>query len=144
LLVLSLTVACLAAGWADPLGVWAKPGATAAPKGAKSQAGPRVAADYVHGLATLPGDAPVPRRDRPSGSAAVDGGPSPVIFPAQKLTIRFNHKKHMGQLGMTCTTCHDAAKKSVKSSDSLLPAAVRCDGCHSTDHRDLSAVRGDP
>jgi len=145
LLVFALTLGCLTAGWAGPLGVWAKPGASsaAAPKAAKSQAGPSVAADFVHGLAPLPGDAPVPRRDRPPGSAAGDGGPSPVIFPAQKLTIRFNHKKHAGVLGMTCTTCHDAARQSVKSSDSLLPAAVRCDGCHSTDHRDLSAVSGD-
>ncbi len=97
----------------------------------------------VHGLAPLPGDAPVPEGDRPPGALAGDNGPSPVIFPAQKLTIRFNHKKHMTEVGLTCTTCHDKAKTSKKSSDSLLPAPTRCDACHGSDHRDLSSVKSD-
>ncbi|MBX3184532.1 MAG: cytochrome c3 family protein [Polyangiaceae bacterium] len=98
---------------------------------------------YVHGLAPLPGDAPVPLHLRPPGARADDGGPSPIIFPAQKLTIRFNHKKHSQELGLTCKACHDAAASSQKSSDRLLPSPERCDGCHATDHRDLSAVTAD-
>jgi hypothetical protein len=91
----------------------------------------------------LPGDAPVPLEDRPPGAYHDDGGPSPVIFPAQKITVRMNHKKHVKELGFSCTTCHDQAKTSTKSSDSLLPPATRCDGCHGSDHRDFSAVKSD-
>ncbi len=103
-----------------------------------------VGAPLVHGLAPMPGGAPVPQAYRPPGSYAGDRGPSHVIFPAQKLTIRFNHKRHVRELGMSCVTCHDQAKTSRKSSDSLLPPAKRCDGCHLTDHRDLDAVTGAP
>jgi hypothetical protein len=95
---------------------------------------------HVHGLAPLPGGAPVPEHLRPPGSLPDDGGPSPVIFPAQKITLRFNHRKHVRELGMTCTTCHDGAKTSRKSADRLLPAATRCDACHGSDHRNLQAV----
>ncbi len=140
LLMVALCVFALSAGW-----VQAKPGASAPSKAKSAEAKTdRMQAEHVHGLAPLPGDAEVPLQDRPPGAVKDDGGPSPVIFPAQKLTIRFNHKKHAGELGMTCTTCHDAARKSQQSRDSLLPSPVRCDGCHSTDHRDLNAVQGDP
>jgi hypothetical protein len=69
--------------------------------------------------------------------------PSPVVFPEQSLPLRFNHQKHVKQLGMTCTSCHGAAKTSQKSADSLLPPATRCDGCHGTNHRNLNAVSTD-
>lgn len=105
---------------------------------AASKSGP-----VVHGLAPLPGDAPVPLADRPPGAQAGDGGPSPVIFPPQQLTIRFNHKKHVKELGLSCTTCHDKARTSKESRDSLLPRPTRCDACHGSDHRDLSAVTTD-
>jgi hypothetical protein len=36
---------------------------------------------------------------------------------------------------MSCTTCHDRAKSSKRSSDSLLPPATRCDACHGSNHR---------
>jgi hypothetical protein len=98
----------------------------------------------VHGLSQLPGGAQAPIHDRPPGASANDGGPSPVIFPPQKLTIRFNHTRHVRELGMTCTTCHEQAKTSRNSGDSLLPPATRCDGCHASDHRNLNAVRSDP
>jgi hypothetical protein len=94
----------------------------------------------VSGLAPLRGGAPLPEELRPPGALADDGGPSPVIFPAQKITLRFNHRKHVKDLGMTCTTCHDAAKSSRKSSDRLLPSPARCDACHGSDHRNLGAV----
>ncbi|MBI3206207.1 MAG: cytochrome c family protein [Myxococcales bacterium] len=97
----------------------------------------------VHGLAPLPGNAQVPLADRPPGAEPGDGGPSPVIFPPQQLTLRFNHKKHVKELGLTCTTCHDAAKTSRSSADSLLPKATRCDACHGSDHRDLTRVKTD-
>jgi Cytochrome c7 and related cytochrome c len=105
---------------------------------------PAASAPILHGLAPLPGGVPVPLYDRPPGAFADDGGPSPVIFPAQKLTIRFNHRKHVRELGLSCTTCHDKAKTSRSSRDSLIPTPIRCDGCHDTDHRDLNAVKADP
>jgi hypothetical protein len=78
---------------------------------------------------------PIPERARPPGARPGDGGPSPVIFPAQSLPLRFNHRKHVKDLGMTCTTCHDAPR-SRSSADNLLPPATRCDGCHGSDHGD--------
>lgn len=91
--------------------------------------------------ASFAGDAPTPRssapraaRVRPPGSEPADGGPSPVIFPPQTLGLRFDHARHMA-LGATCTTCHERARTSRVSADSLLPNGTRCDGCHGTNHR---------
>jgi hypothetical protein len=95
------------------------------------------------GLAPLPGNAPVPLHDRPPGATRDDGGPSPVIFPPQQITIRMNHRLHIKELGLTCLSCHTKAKTSRKSSDSLLPEPTVCDACHGTDHRDLHAVKDD-
>jgi hypothetical protein len=85
----------------------------------------------------------VPEAARPPGASPDDEGPSPVVFPEQALPLRFNHQKHVKGLGVSCTTCHDGAKTSRKSADILLPPATRCDGCHGTDHRNLSAVSSD-
>ncbi len=98
----------------------------------------------VHGLAPLPGGAPVPLGSRPPGAASGDGGPSPVVFPAQQLTIRFNHRLHVKEVGLSCTDCHVSARSSRNSADVLLPAATRCDACHGSDHGDLANVRGKP
>ncbi|MEJ1960378.1 MAG: hypothetical protein WDO56_02010 [Gammaproteobacteria bacterium] len=38
---------------------------------------------------------PTPLADRPPGALPDDNGPSPVIFPAQELTLRFNHQRHV-------------------------------------------------
>jgi hypothetical protein len=93
----------------------------------------------------LAGNAAAPRATappdvRPPGAFEGDGGPSPVIFPEQTLPLRFNHRKHVKQLGVACTTCHAAANTSSNSADSLLPPATRCDACHGTNHRSLVAV----
>jgi hypothetical protein len=84
--------------------------------------------------------------DRPPGSRPGDGGPSPVIFPPQQLPLRFDHEKHVRELKVPCTACHDAAKTSKKSADSLLPPATRCDSCHGSDHRKNEVVNagGEP
>jgi len=95
----------------------------------------------IHGLYPLPGGAPVPENLRPRGSLPGDGGPSPVIYPAQSLGIRFNHRLHVG-LGATCATCHERARTSKRSADSLLPAGTRCDGCHGTNHRGTVVTPG--
>ena len=88
----------------------------------------------------LVGGGPVAQADRPPGSRPGDGGPSPVIYPPQTLTIRFDHNKHVKGLGVPCTACHDKAKTSRKSADSLLPPATRCDACHGSDHRKSEVV----
>src|SRR5690606_13060062 len=75
-------------------------------------------APVVHGLAPLPNGAPVPLTHRPPGALPGDGGPSPVIFPAQELTIRFNHRLHIRDLKLACTDCHVNAKSSRQSRDS--------------------------
>ena len=107
------------------------------PRATVGDTGPRP----VHGLAPLPGGAEPPLSDRPPGATPGDQGPSPVVFPAQKLTVRFNHRKHVKKLGLTCLSCHERAKTSRRSADSLLPPATRCDACHQTDHRDLGDVK---
>ncbi|MCC6213373.1 MAG: cytochrome c family protein [Polyangiaceae bacterium] len=110
-----------------------------AASGAPAAAGP-----LVRGLAPMPGGAPVPERWRSPGAVEGDGGPSPVVFPPQRLTIRFNHRLHVRSLGVPCTGCHERARTSRSARDSLLPPATRCDACHLTDHRDLSEVTGEP
>jgi hypothetical protein len=87
---------------------------------------------------------PVPDADRPPGSLPDDGGPSPVIFPAQDVPLRFNHERHVKELKIPCTACHDKARTSHVSADSLIPLGTRCDGCHGSDHRDLTRVVADP
>jgi len=131
-----LAVTCLLA---LGLGLGADSALADAKGAAPATTGPRP----VHGLAPLPGDAPVPLADRPPGAFTGDGGPSPIIFPPQQLTVRFNHKKHVKELSLTCTTCHERAKTSTESRDSLLPKPTRCDACHGSDHRDLGAVKTD-
>lgn len=98
-------------------------------------------APAVSGASVMTED--VPLAFRPPGAFDSDDGPSPVVFPEQSVPLRFNHEKHVKGLGVACTTCHAAAKTSEKAADSLLPAATRCDSCHGTNHRNLSAVTTD-
>lgn len=107
-------------------------------------AAPPAPTRWVHGLSELPGGASVPESMRPPGALPDDGGPSSVIFPEQRITIRFNHERHVRGLGISCTTCHDRAKTSRNSGDRLLPAGTRCDGCHGSDHSKPTAVGSDP
>jgi hypothetical protein len=98
----------------------------------------------AHGLAPLVDGQPVPETDRPPGALPNDHGPSPAIFPPQEITIRFNHTRHVKELGLTCTTCHEKTRTSHDAAESMLPKATRCDACHSSDHRDLTRVKADP
>lgn len=93
------------------------------------------------GLAPMPGDAEVPLAWMPPGSKS-SPVPSDEIFPPQTITIRFNHKKHVKDLKLTCKVCHEAAWSSDAASDRLLPKpAETCDNCHDVDHADLGRVR---
>jgi hypothetical protein len=88
----------------------------------------------------LPGDQQVPVKLLPPGAFADDQGPSAVIFPPQKITLRFNHKLHVGTQGLKCETCHKNATTSESVADSLLPKATTCDTCHGSDHESVEAV----
>jgi hypothetical protein len=78
--------------------------------------------------------------NRPPGALPGDGGPSPVIFPEQRIPLRFNHRKHVLELGLSCTECHARATSSRKSDDRLLPTPDRCDRCHGSDHTNPNQV----
>jgi len=95
---------------------------------------------YKSGLYPMPNDAEVPIALMPPGSAA-SPMPSEEIFPPQTVTIRFNHKKHVGELKQNCKACHAGAYESDVVSDRLMPKAEQCDACHDVDHSDLKAVK---
>ena len=82
----------------------------------------------------------VPLKNLPPGSFDDDPGPSDVIFPAQELTIRFNHKLHVQVEHRQCKQCHPGAATSNSVGDALTPPGTQCDGCHLTDHGDLHKV----
>lgn len=92
------------------------------------------------GLAPMPDDADVPLELMPPGSKE-SPVPSDKIFPPQSITVRFNHKKHVKELKLSCRSCHTAAKDSLASSDSLLPKPeATCDACHDVNHQDRTRV----
>lgn len=101
---------------------------------------PAVTAAPTTGLYPLAGDAPVPLEWMPPGSD-VSPVPSDEVFPPQTITIRFNHKKHVGDMGLSCKVCHAGAYASSASSDRLLPKpAATCDNCHDVSHQNLAKV----
>lgn len=131
-------VAALAAGLFGDTRAWAE---ARKAKSSKPASTAKTEPPNVSGLAPLPDNQRVPLHLRPPGAQHNELGPSPVIFPPQTITLRFNHKRHVKELGVSCTTCHLEAKTSRKSSDNLLPPPERCDGCHGSDHRDLGHVK---
>lgn len=81
----------------------------------------------------------------PSSSAWMPPGaaqspqPSPVIFPARPIPIRFDHAKHT-RMKLVCSHCHPAALTSTKTSDRLLPKPTVCDACHGAKHPETGPV----
>ncbi len=108
--------------------------------GGPAHTAPVTQAPLLSGMAPLPGDARVPLKWLPPGAFEQDTGPSAAVFPPQKLTIRFNHKFHVGTQKLECKTCHQGALTSQSVHDVLLPKPTLCDGCHGTDHSNLNAV----
>ncbi len=99
-------------------------------------------AEPPHGLSPLPNDEKVPRKLLPPGAEEPDEGPSKVIYPTQTITLRFNHKLHLGgMIGATCKTCHAAAYTSRTVADALTPSGQTCDACHGTSHANLADVK---
>ncbi|MBX3214060.1 MAG: cytochrome c family protein [Labilithrix sp.] len=119
-------------------------GPTDGPAHVAATAGPAhvaAGAPFTSGFAPLPGDARVPLAWLPPGAFEHDTGPSAAIYPPQKLTIRFNHKLHVGGQKLTCKACHAGALTSRSVADVLTPKPNLCDDCHGSDHSDLSAVQ---
>jgi hypothetical protein len=83
----------------------------------------------------------VPLAVLPPG-AAVSLVPSDEIFPPQTIPLRFDHKKHVRGLKLTCKVCHEAAYASDDAKDRLLPRpSETCDNCHDVDHADPAGPR---
>ena len=62
--------------------------------------------------------------------AGGDRGPSPAVFPAQRLPLTFSHAQHTGPLAIACVTCHDRAVTSTSAVDLLTPTEQPCRRCH--------------
>jgi hypothetical protein len=72
--------------------------------------------------------------------APTAAAPSHVIFPTQRLPLRFHHARHLAMPGVTCATCHPAATTSARVEDRLLPTEAACAPCHAID-RERPALR---
>ena len=60
-------------------------------------------------------------------------GPSPVIFPEQRIPLAFSHARHLALPGVGCARCHPAARTSRSSVDLLVPTEDACAPCHAID-----------
>jgi hypothetical protein len=98
--------------------------ATAAPGIPRSSSG---AATGAPSGPTPDGGAPAP-----TGARHPVVPPSPLIFPAQQIPLRFDHARHL-KLGARCETCHLSAATSTSASDNLIPAEAACRSCHEID-----------
>jgi hypothetical protein len=67
-------------------------------------------------------------------SAAVPAAaaPSEVVFPPQRLPLKFSHKMHLG-FKLQCDFCHSRAERSTAASDDLIPSEETCRTCHKID-----------
>jgi hypothetical protein len=71
-------------------------------------------------------------------------GVSRVVYPAQRLPLRFSHAQHVGALAMTCTQCHDRATPSRSATDRLIPGEAACRACHAIDRARPDGTGGGP
>jgi len=62
--------------------------------------------------------------------AGGDRGPSPAVFPAQRLPLVFSHAQHTGPLAIACVDCHARAPTSTSAIDLLTPTEQPCRRCH--------------
>ena len=62
--------------------------------------------------------------------AGGDRGPSPAVFPAQRLPLTFSHAQHTGPLAIACVACHNRATTSTSAVDLLTPTEQPCRRCH--------------
>lgn len=62
--------------------------------------------------------------------AGGDRGPSPAVFPPQRLPLAFSHAQHVGALAIACVDCHTLAATSRSAVDRLTPTEQPCRRCH--------------
>ena len=140
----SSSAAATSAAAATPSGSASADAAPVAATGSASAPPPAAtgAQAHAHGLAPVAGDGAVPADWLPPGSKT-SPLPSDEIFPPQQITIRFNHRKHVKEIGgkQTCKDCHAAAYTSLDADDSLFPKPAKCDTCHDVDHSDPKNVK---
>jgi hypothetical protein len=67
--------------------------------------------------------------------AAAPPAPSEVVFPTQRIPLKFSHKEHLGYK-LQCDFCHERAETSTSSADSLIPPEEVCRTCHKIDRND--------
>ena len=73
----------------------------------------------------MPGDAEVPLAWMPPGSNVSPLPSEDEIFPPQTVPLRFNHKKHVKGLSLSCKVCHEGAYTSAGSLGPAPPAPHR-------------------
>lgn len=135
-LLVALSIAIGTAFAQDPPAEQPKPAPAAAPSTTTMAA----TGTFTSGTANLKDGAAVPLKWLPPGAFQDDRGPSAAIYPAQKLTLRFNHKFHVSEQKLKCESCHKGATTSESVQDRLVPKGTTCDGCHGTEHSDLNKV----
>ena len=100
-------------------------------------AGSSPAPTYTSGYSPMPSNSSIPKKWLPPGADYPDNGPAAAIFPNQKLTVRFNHQKHVVGEKLACRYCHASAEKSTVAGDDLLPKKHDlCTDCHAIDEAD--------
>ncbi len=81
---------------------------------------------------------------RAQAAADADEGPSHLIFPAQRLPLRFSHAGHLAIPSVTCARCHAPGPPRPDGGDDLLPREATCAGCHPVDRAHPSTIALSP
>lgn len=90
------------------------------------------------GLATLVCLAAMAVAAEPAGTAARPAAAashvSRVIYPDQRIPLRFSHVQHLALPdALACESCHTRARDSLSSLDNLIPGEAACRPCHAID-----------
>lgn len=72
---------------------------------------------------------PSPKAPPAAGAAE----PSRILFPEQRIPLRFSHAQHLRR-DLVCQSCHPQALTSTSARDNLLPREEACRNCHPIDH----------
>jgi len=89
------------------------------------------AVGMVAALATASAASPATTQAAPV-APVVPKGPSPLIYPAETIPIKFDHAMH-ARTGATCEGCHSSAQTSTAAVDNLIPGEAACRSCHKID-----------
>ena len=83
-------------------------------------------------LAAAAGDQTAPAKTATAAASAPASHPSPLIYPAETIPLKFDHAQH-ARLGATCEGCHQSASTSTSAADNLIPREAACRSCHKID-----------